>query len=312
MSMSDRDEPIVVLFAYARPAHLRLTLEALEANSVARMIVFSDGPRSAEDAPAVEKVRGLLESVDWCEIDLRKRQVNLGLGRSILSGVSEVLSCHDAIIVFEDDLVCVPGAIAYLSAALRHYRDDPRVMSVTGWTHPRVLPQGVADQPYFDGRAESWVWGAWRRSWQGMSRPAVELVDACLAAGVDVNRYGADLPAMARDELDLNIWAVRWIYSHLLEGGLCFRPPHSLVNHIGFDNQATNASEDTMWRDSSLQPCPPVPTVWPEPVEHASCPDLWCRAYPHQPMVRTLARLPVLVRRLRRRVVGALHRGTIR
>ena len=77
-----------------------------------------------------------------------------------------MLAEHDSLLVFEDDLICVPGAYAFLCEALARYRDDPAVLSVTGWTHPSVTPPGVAS-PYFDGRPESWSWGTWRRAWRG-------------------------------------------------------------------------------------------------------------------------------------------------
>jgi len=69
------------------------------------------------------------------------------------------------------------------------------------------------------------------------------LISECRTRGIDVFRYGADLPSQARKERARNLWAVRWLYAHLLSGGLCMRPPHSLVDHVGFDDEATNAMD---------------------------------------------------------------------
>lgn len=280
-------EPIpVVLFAYARPAHLRQTLECLRANRVPLIYAFVDAPATPEKAPLVEEVAAMVRGVGWCETVITERTRNLGLGRSILAGVSEVLEKHPAAIVFEDDLVCVPGTYAYLCAALKHYRDDPRAMSVTGWTHPRVLPAGVDEQPYWDGRAECLVWGTWARAWAGMQQQdAMTLMRKCAAQGKDIFRYGADLPEMAQAETTKNIWAVRFLYWHLLHDGLCLRPPHSLVEHIGWDAQATNSVSTGGWENPPLQACPPLPAQWPEPVEAAGCPRLWQRAFPTRPPV---------------------------
>ena len=110
----------------------------------------------------------MLRAINWCEVVLCERESNLGLGRSILTGVTEVLGKYETVIIFEDDLICVPGTYEYLCAALDQYKDDDRVMSVTGWTHPLVTPSDVIDLPYFDGRAECWVWGTWARAWHGM------------------------------------------------------------------------------------------------------------------------------------------------
>ena len=38
-----------------------------------------------------------------------------------------------------------------------------RSTGITGWTHPPVAPADVGNQPYFDGRAECWVWDRLKR-----------------------------------------------------------------------------------------------------------------------------------------------------
>lgn len=223
----------IILFAYARPDHLRQTLGCLRENRLPLIYAFSDGPHTPDKASAVAKVRDMLRAIDWCEVVLCERETNLGLGRSILTGVTEVLQQHDAIIVFEDDLICVPGTYQYLCAALNHYRDAPRVMSVTGWTHPLVTPGDVTDKPYFDGRAECWTWGTWTRAWQGMQEDARTLMQKCQAERIDVYRYGgADLPGFAKVELQMNICSVRLIYWQILNRGLCLRPPWSMVYNM--------------------------------------------------------------------------------
>ncbi|MFA5057393.1 MAG: hypothetical protein WC485_04725, partial [Opitutaceae bacterium] len=185
----------------------------------------------------------------------------------------------EAFVVWEDDLICMPGTYAWLCAALRQYAGDPRVMSVTAWTHPRVTPAALAGQPYFDARAECWVWGAWARSWRGMDQTAAEKLAAARAHGVAPDAYGGDLPVMARAEARKNIWAVRWLYHHLQHGGLCLRSPWSMVEHIGFD-AATNAVVATDWANPPLAAAPPPPAAWPVPQEHPACRSLWRAANP--------------------------------
>ncbi len=272
-----KDEPIpVVVFAYARPQHLTRVLACLRENRVPLIRVYADGAKGAADATRVAEVRALVRTIDWCELEVVERRENLGLGRNVLAGVTEVAACHSAFVVWEDDLVCAPGTYAWLCAALRRYADDPRVMSVTGWTHPRVRPADVGESPYFDGRAESWSWGAWSRSWNGMGHQTATAKMAELKArGEAADAYGMDLPPMAREEERKNIWAVRWVYHHLLRSGACLRPPWSMVEHIGFDATATNAVDGSTWSSFPLRGPPPLPVNWPEPRVHADCSRLW-------------------------------------
>src|SRR5205085_3723869 len=139
------------------------------------------------------------------------------------------------------------------------------------------------DQPYFDGRAECLVWATWARAWQGMDRSAVDLMHDCRSKGIDIYRYGADLPVMAANEQRQNSWAVRWLYLHIRRRGLCLRPPHSLVEHIGFDSLATNASDGAKWTSPPLRPCPPIPEQWPDAIEDRDCNVLWRRAFGSRP-----------------------------
>ncbi|MEN9935460.1 MAG: hypothetical protein RLZZ387_2039 [Chloroflexota bacterium] len=288
----------VILFAYARPDLLRRTLDALRSNDVPLIYAFSDGPRTPDTAAAVDEVRRMLRGIDWCEVRLVERSENLGLGRSVRDGVTRVLAEHEAAIVVEDDLICVPGTYAWMCAALCAYRDNPGVMSVSAWTHPRITPRDIADQPYFDGRAECWIWGTWARAWQGMDRTARELVQACEERGIDPYRYGADLMEMARIELERNIWAVRWFYLHILNGGLCVRPPWSMVEHIGFDPRATNAPSASGWNNASLRPAPPIPHVWPTPAEHPDLSRVWQRVEGgHPTALRSIARRAAVLAR---------------
>ena len=271
----------VVLFAYARAGHLARALAGLRENAVPLIYAFADGAKGPADAAAVAETRALLRGIDWCEVRLTERTENLGLGRNVLAGVTAVAAAHDAFVVWEDDLVCVPGTYAWMCAALRQYAGDTRVMSVTGWTHPRVAPAGLGNRPYFDARAESWTWGAWARSWRGMTdETALEKMAALKRRGVNPATCGGDLPAQAAAEAPRNLWAARWVYHHLLQDGLCLRPPWSMVEHGGFDALATNAPEPCGWAQAALRAAPPLTETWPEPREDRECRRLWRAAHP--------------------------------
>lgn len=281
----------VVLFAYARPIHLARVLACLRENRVPLIYAYADGAKAGADEVNVAETRRLLRGIDWCEVKLVERQKNMGLGRSVLAGVDEVAAKHEAFIVWEDDLICVPGTYDWMCAALRHYAEDERVMSVSGWTHPRVTPSDVGENLYLDARADCWVWGTWARSWRGMMEGnALAKMRRTENRGLSPAAYGADLPVQAAREEAGNIWAVRWLYHHFQHGGLCVRPPWSMVEHIGFDASATNAPMSAGWGNPPLRCVPPVPALWPLAVEHSDCRGLWKRANPMS-WRRWLARL---------------------
>jgi hypothetical protein len=131
-----------------------------------------------------------------------------------------------------------------------------------------------------------------------METDAKTLMEQCRDQGIDIYRYGADLVNMAKAELRQNIWAVRLLYLHILKKGLCLRPPWSMVEHIGFDANATNASNELWLKNPPLKPCPPIPAQWPVPVENAECARL------HQKMCGARPTVPGRLYRFARRLAS--------
>ena len=167
---------------------------------------------------------------------------NWGLGRNVLAGVSEALERFESVLVWEDDLICVPGTYNYLCSALRAYRNASRVMSVTGWTNRHLIPADVEDHPYFDGRAECWVWGTWRRAWQGMmDETALEKIKRLVERGGDPARYGGDLPFMAKQEQEKHLGGSLAVSPHAARRIVCVR--------LG-----------AWWSTSALAKAPPMPS----------------------------------------------------
>ena len=269
----------VALFAHARPDLLARTLEGLRTNAVPLIYAFSDGPRGEAEMAHVVAVRAVLHDVTWAEVVHVERTDNLGLGRSILAGVTHVFARHDTAIICEDDLLVAPGAYRYLTAGLDHYRDDPRVFSVSAWTHARVTPATVGDQPFFSRRVNTLFWGAYARAWQGMDRgSAAERLAQYAGQGGDPASYGTDLPLYAASEGTRNLWAVRFIAEHLARGGLSLCPPWTMVEHLGYDSRATNARSDPTWDARIEAATPPIPAIWPTVEEHPEIAALWRRA----------------------------------
>jgi len=292
----------VILFAYTRIDLLQQTLECLRVDQVPLIYAFSDGPKTPADAENVNLVRQILRKIDWCELHLVERDQNYGLGKSIMDGVTQILDKHETAIIFEDDLLCVPGTYKYLCAALDRYKNDVQVMSVTGWAHPLTTPSNIVDQPYFDGRTECYVWGTWRRAWQGMDQDALTLIDECERRGIDIYRYGADLVKMANLEKARNLWAVRFSYLHILKQGLCLRPPYSIVQHLGYGDESANVKnlKGYKWHVELPEVCPAIPAVWPVAQENPECPVLWQRENKGRPAVpkKTSAPRKSLIRKL--------------
>jgi hypothetical protein len=297
----------VAVFAFRRADMLARTVNALRANKVPLIHAFSDGPRNAADEAGVAEVRRVLHGIDWAEVHLVERSTNLGLDASVISGVSSVLALHDEIVICEEDIVFTSGTYAYMSAALAQYRDEPRVMSINGWTHARMTPPDAHSAPYFTGRFTEWGWATWRRAWAGypeLSRN--ELRDRCAARGIDLGKYGRDISDWFTTAGDHDAWDYNFNLHMMLNDGLALLPPQAMTEHIGYDNRSSHQQDRTAWKDRAQSPPLPSEVRWPEVRENAASAPLWRRAMELPPR-------PSLAKRIMRRLVrlfkGSVKRG---
>lgn len=245
----------VALFAYNRPDHIKVTLDALTRNALAAqtdLFVFSDGPKGEHDAAAVTAVRNLVRAVSgFASMTLVERPVNMGLARSVISGVTEILEKYENIIVLEDDLVTSRNFLAYMNEALDHYRNDPMAFSVTGHTFPDSYLKIPADYPfdtYAGHRCSSWSWGTWRDRWRtidwGMNYFPAFANDA--VAQETFNRGGQDMSTLLAMQYEgkIDSWAIRFCYAHHVNDMRCIYPTRTLVRNIGLDNSGTHSKPD--------------------------------------------------------------------
>ncbi|MBN8759972.1 MAG: glycosyltransferase [Thiobacillus sp.] len=253
----------VALFTYKRPDHTKATLEALARNTAAaqtNLFVFSDGPKDANDSAAVAAVRGLVRSVTgFAAVTLIERPSNMGLARSVITGVSELLEKNDRVIVLEDDLVTSQNFLAYMNDALDHYRDDPAAFSVTGHTFPEPYLHTPKDYPfdtYASFRCSSWSWGTWRDRWQKIDWEMDYFMAFCQDAAAQnaFNRGGHDMSAMLRlqHEGKIDSWAIRFCYAHHANDMRCMYPTKTLVRNIGLDNSGTHSKPEPRFHHARL------------------------------------------------------------
>jgi glycosyltransferase involved in cell wall biosynthesis len=253
----------VALFVYKRLDHTAATLEALARNELAEqtdLVVFSDGARTEKDVQAIAAVREHVRAIrGFRSVTLVERPTNMGLARSIITGVTELLEQHEALIVLEDDLVTSRHFLAYMNDALRHYKDDPLAFSVTGHTFPEPFLQVPRDYPfdtYAGYRCSSWSWGTWRDRWKRVdwSMSYFPAFSQDTQAQEAFNRGGPDMSAMLRlqNEGRIDSWAIRFCYAHHANSMRCMYPTRTLVRNIGLDNSGTHSTPEPRFTHRSL------------------------------------------------------------
>jgi Glycosyl transferase family 2 len=261
----------IVLFTYDRPDHTRRTLEALAANDGAGdsdLVVYSDGPRTADRAEPVRAVRAQLRSVaGFKSVTVVERDANMGLANSVIAGVSEALTRSSSVIVMEDDLLTARNFLAFMNAALSTYEPRRDIFSVTGYNYPIRIPPTYREDAYLSYRGSSWGWGTWRDRWSRVDW-AVSDYDAFVAdakAQELFRRGGNDLPGMLELQMSgqLDSWSIRFDYAHFKHDALCVHPVVSKVQNIGFDGSGVHCTESDDY-DVELDPTGRPPRLRPD------------------------------------------------
>jgi hypothetical protein len=241
----------IAIFAYRRPEHVNRLIDSLLQNApfaCSPVVVFCDGARDEHDQVAVAQTRAVIRERLGSRAEIIESNVNNGLARSIIAGVTQLCSLYGRVIVLEDDLVLHPGCLDFLNAALGHYADDSRVYHVNAYRYP--VPTGST--PTFSRLPSSWGWATWQRAWGDFEPDASKLERLLRAQRLSrALDFGGTFPYYRMLKLQVlgkvDSWAIRWYASVLLRGGLALVPNAAQVNNRGFDNSGIHCGATSQY-----------------------------------------------------------------
>lgn len=249
----------IVLFVYNRPWHTRQTVEALRKNILAagsELFVFSDAPKNEAAAASVSEVRKYIRAISgFKKVTVMERPENWGLAKSIVEGVTSIVNEHGRVIVLEDDLVTSPYFLDYMNDALEVYKDEKKVMHVSGYFFPT---QAELPETFFYRQAFSWGWGTWSRAWREFEPDAQQLKQRMIKKPSGVYGFNLDgsfnffSAVLDNAEGRIRTWAVKWYASVFLSDGLCLHPKSSLVINIGHDKSGEHCEDTDLYNTGSL------------------------------------------------------------
>ena len=250
----------VLLVSFRRPDLTRRVLEVLRRVRPARLYLATDAARPdrpAEVAAGAETRAALDQftaTVDWpCET-LRRDDAtaNLGARRRMVSAISWLFEHEEDGIILEDDCLPLETFFPYCADLLDRYRDDARVMSVSGGRGGEPGEPASAASGYFSKYPRIWGWATWRRAWS--------LYDEHLAgwgefkaADDGLRRWCFDAREQAHHvrlvEMtlrgSLDAWDYQWQISCWRHGGLSFVPKVDQITNVGFRADATHTTRET-------------------------------------------------------------------
>ena len=242
----------VAFLIFKRPDTTEKVFREIRRARPQKLLVVADGPRAdrpGEDEKCAE-ARAVVEQVDWdCEVLTNYSDTNLGCKRRVSSGLDWVFEEVEEAIILEDDCVPHPSFFRYCEELLEKYRDDTRVMSISGdnFQFGRTLTD---DSYYFSRYVHVWGWATWRRAWklndvQMRLWPKVRdegwLGDILRDTGA-VKYWTGIFQSFYEGRIDT--WDYAWLFSCWLQSGLCILPNVNLVSNVGFGSEGTHTLDE--------------------------------------------------------------------
>lgn len=242
----------ILFLVFNRPSTTKIVFESIRNAKPKKLYIAADGPRKGK-ADEIEKcmeVRAIASNVDWdCEVKTLFRDENYGCGRGVSHAITWFFENEPEGIVLEDDCVPNPSFFRYCAELLERYRDDKRIMEISG---NNLRPEGYCpdeDSSYtFSNLNGIWGWASWRRAWNLYD---YEMKDykTIKENGYLNQKYNSVFEkdyfnwVFERTYLFPEItWDYQWEFVKRVNSGLTIVPQKNLVVNIGFGADATSTT----------------------------------------------------------------------
>lgn len=244
-----------MLFVFNRLDHAKRAVEALQKNELAKeseLYIYSDGARNEKDAAAIADVRKYCRSITgFAKVHLLEREENWGIEKSEIAALTELLKTYEACIVLEDDLEVGTRFLEYMNRALIRYKDEKKVISISGYSHIDTNPRKLKGQEfYFSQLTNSWGWATWADRWELFDDKKLNL--DILKMESEQQRFDLDgacpYTQMLRQQVKDGYitWDVAWYFKAFEHDLLTLTPTYTLVNNIGMDGTGIHYNNDAI------------------------------------------------------------------
>lgn len=243
----------VLLFAYNRSQLLEQTLKSLSENDLASesiLYIYCDGPKdnaTQKTLDEIQQVRLLAKKTrGFSELHVVESDKNNGLAKSVISGVTQIVSKYGKVIVVEDDVLLSPYFLRFMNDALIKYENDERVLSIGSWNY--FAGNKIMQTDFFIRYPDSIAWATFSRAWKLFEHDS-ELLLKKLKEKKLLSEFNCGLSEKYFEKMLINqlegkidSWAIRWTAVSVLNRKLNFYPRISLSKHMGFGATATHES----------------------------------------------------------------------
>ncbi len=252
----------MAFIVFNRPEMTKRVFDEIAKAKPKKLLVIADGPRIGRDGEKglCEKTKSIIEGVNWeCEVITNYSNSNLGCKGRVSSGISWVFEQVEEAIFLEDDCLPHSSFFKYCEQLLELYRDDERIMSISGDNFQFSRTQQDNYSFYFSRYSHIWGWASWRRAWKQFDVEIkmwneikeCNLLNNIFSDTAEVEYWSNVFDRVRVGEIDA--WGYQWLFAHLVNRGLCVLPINNLVSNIGFGENATHTNSNSIFSNMKTE-----------------------------------------------------------
>jgi hypothetical protein len=234
-------QPPILFLIFNRPDTTQAVFNEIRKARPAQLFIAADGPRRdrPDDLEICRKAREIIRQVDWdCKVSTLFRDENLGCKIGVSSAIDWFFSHVEEGIILEDDCVPDQSFFPFCQELLKRYRDDERVMMITG-TNYLFLNYEMNESYFFSKYYIIWGWATWKRAWEMYDITMRDWPQYQESSQLEwiysdknlINWYNVMFQMAYQNKIDT--WDIQWWYSCIFQNGLCIVPKYNLISNIG-------------------------------------------------------------------------------
>jgi hypothetical protein len=245
----------IALFVYNRLQHTIKTVEAIRQAIGANesdLFIFCDGAKEKDNVflqNEITEVRAFVKSIKGFKtVQIVEQKSNLGLSKSIISGVSHLLENNNAIIILEDDIVVGKDFLNFMNNALLKYENEAQIAGISGYSFPIN-----EKQPYFSRTGSCWGWATYKIVWDDFIKKRDQLNLDLIAPQEKslFNVYGNVYSEMFLQTKQgiIQSWAVEFYLYYFSQKQFFLMPGVNLIANEGFDGSGAHSKKGNFLTD---------------------------------------------------------------
>ena len=247
----------VAMIFFNRPDTLKTVFESVREAQPSKLYLIQDGARAnrPKDVENVAKCREVVSNIDWeCEVVHDYSDINLGCGKRIFTGLSNVFMHEEYAAIVEDDIVIGESFLPFCKEMCERYKDDQRIHMISGMNHLCVYEECPYDYFFSQGGGAIWGWATWARCWNeldwNMEAVSNNYIVNCLKNGNtpnNVSKVIAERALVIRQGILKGVSPTFWSLDFGLYGYLGSRlnivPKYNLISNIGLTGDSAHATD---------------------------------------------------------------------